>query len=73
MVTKIQTLLIRYREHLAYLIVGCMTTLVNYIVFAFLTDTVGFYYLVSNIAAWMIAVIFSYFANGKWVYRSQCH
>ncbi len=48
-----------------------MTTLINYAVFALLTDAVGVYYLISNIAAWITAVIFSYFANGKWVYRSS--
>ncbi len=70
MTAKMRSLFIRYREQIAYLIVGCMTTLVNYAVFALLTNAVGVYYLISNIAAWIIAVIFSYFANGKWVYRS---
>jgi len=70
MAAKIQTLFTRFREQIAYLIVGCMTTLVNYIIFAILTNAAGLYYLVSNIAAWIAAVFFSYFANGKWVYRS---
>lgn len=60
----------KYREQTAYLIVGCMTTLVNYAVFVLLTNIAGFYYLVDNTAAWIAAVVFSYFANGKWVYRS---
>ncbi len=70
MAANMRMLFTRYREQLAYLIVGCMTTLVNYILFALLTNAAGFYYLVSNIAAWVAAVVFSYFANGKWVYRS---
>ena len=59
----LQTLLRRYREQWSYLIVGGCTTLVNYAVF-FL------YYQLSNVLAWVCAVIFAYFANGRWVYRS---
>ncbi|MCI8808960.1 MAG: GtrA family protein [Oscillibacter sp.] len=70
MTSKIIVLITRYREQISYLIVGCITTLVNYIAFALLTHIAGFYYLLSNIAAWTAAVIFSYFANGQWVYRS---
>jgi len=70
MTVKIHTLICVYREQILYLIVGGITTLVNYIVFAFLTNAAGFHYLVSNIAAWILAVIFSYFANGRWVYCS---
>jgi len=67
---KVQAFAARYREQLAYLVVGAMTTLVNYVFYALLTNAAGLHYLASNIAAWIAAVIFSYFANGRWVYRS---
>lgn len=70
MAEKIRSLVRTYREQLAYLVVGCMTTLINYVVYGVLTDAAHVHYLASNIAAWVVAVIFSYFANGKWVYRS---
>lgn len=65
----LQTLLRRYREQWSYLIVGGCTTLVNYAVF-FLLDRTGLYYQLSNALAWVCAVIFAYFANGRWVYQS---
>lgn len=65
----LQTLLRRYREQWSYLIVGGCTTLVNYAVF-FLLDRTGLYYQLSNVLAWVCAVIFAYFANGRWVYKS---
>ncbi len=68
---KIWALMIKRREQIAYLIVGCLTTLVNYAVFALLANAAGLHYLAGNIAAWVAAVIFSYFANGKWVYRTD--
>lgn len=30
----------------------------------------GSYYILSNTLAWIVAVIFAYFANGSWVYQS---
>lgn len=70
MIEKIRGLAAAYREQLAYLVVGCLTTLINYAVYAFLTYGVHIHYIAGNIAAWTVAVIFAYFANGTWVYRS---
>lgn len=67
---KIRALIIRYREQLAYLVVGGFTTLINYVVFILLTEGAAVHYIASNVIAWVAAVVFSYFANGKWVYRS---
>lgn len=71
---KIRSLLTAYREQLAYLVVGGLTTLINYVIFALLTRGDHVHYqlhlIVSNVAAWVVAVCFAYFANGTWVYRS---
>lgn len=69
MTEKIRAFMTAYREQLAYLVVGCMTTLINYVVFWALTAA-SVHYIAANVAAWVVAVIFAYFANGKWVYRS---
>ena len=71
MFAKIRTLAAAHREQLAYLVGGWMTTLVNYAIYFFLTEGVSLHYIASNVAAWVIAVIFAYFANGNWVYRSE--
>ena len=67
---KIRLAVEKYREQLAYLIVGVCTTAINYVVYALLTEGVDLHYIASNVIGWIAAVAFSYFANGKWVYRS---
>ena len=70
MTEKIRTFITSHREQLVYLVVGCMTTAINYVIYALLTGGLSLHYAVSNVIAWVAAVAFSYFANGKWVYRS---
>ena len=70
MTEKIRALCEKYREQLAYLVVGVCTTLINYVIYAVLTEGVSLHYIASNVIGWVAAVTFSYFANGKWVYRS---
>lgn len=67
---KLRALCVKYREQLAYLVVGVCTTLINYLLYALLTEGFHLYYIASNVIGWIAAVAFSYFANGKWVYRS---
>lgn len=70
MAKKIRALCAKYREQLAYLVVGVCTTLINYVIYALLTEGLRLHYIASNVIGWVAAVTFSYFANGKWVYRS---
>ena len=70
MTEKIRALIAARREKLAYLVVGVMTTVINYIIYVLLTEGISLHYAASNVIAWAAAVAFSYFANGKWVYRS---
>lgn len=72
MLHTIKSCLIRYREQWSYLVVGGCTTAVNYVIY-FLLNYLGLHYMASNVAAWVGAVIFAYFANGKWVYRAAQH
>ena len=70
MTEKIRGLIAARREQLAYLVVGVMTTVINYIIYVLLTEGISLHYAASNVIAWAAAGAFSYFANGKWVYRS---
>lgn len=70
MFAKVRAFAAAHREQLAYLVVGCLTTLVNYVVYFLLTEAADVHYIISNTAAWVVAVAFSYFANGNWVYQS---
>lgn len=59
-----------YREAIMYLIFGGLTTLVNFIVFltlrAFAVDL-----MVTNVIAWICAVLFAYLTNRRWVFASK--
>ena len=52
------------RETVSYLFFGVLTTLVNWIVYYGLT-LLGVDYLVSQIIAWIAAVVFAFFTNRK--------
>ena len=58
------------RETVSYLFFGVLTTLVNWIVYYGLT-LLGVDYLVSQIIAWIAAVVFAFFTNRKYVFRSE--
>jgi len=70
MIRKAKKLLVKYREQAAYLIVGAATTAINYIIYVLFLKVLHVHYIPSNIVAWVSAVTFAYFANGRWVYRS---
>lgn len=73
MIEKLRALAVKYREQLVYLVVGVLTTLINYVIYGVLTGPLHIHYIASNVIGWIAAVAFSYFANGKWVYRSTTH
>lgn len=65
----------KHREIIAYLIVGVLTTLVSWIVYALLrlvldmNDPVQVQ--IAVIARWVAGVIFAYFTNRKYVFQSK--
>lgn len=70
--TKIKSLLIKYREAILYVVFGGLTTVVNFIVLKVCNMAVGEkYYLISNVAAWLAAVIFAYVTNKLFVFESR--
>lgn len=65
-----------YEEVLNYLIVGLLTTLVSLIVyylcvFTILNPVNPFELQIANILSWFISVIFAYFTNRKYVFKSK--
>jgi len=66
----IRALLRRHRETVSYLFWGGMTTLVNYVTYLLLTEGLQVYYLTSNVVAWVVSVLFAYFVNKIFVFRS---
>ena len=60
----------KYRELIVYFIVGCMTTLVNWAVYAAGVEWLDWSVAVANAVAWIAAVAFAYIANKIWVFQS---
>lgn len=73
----------RIRELMVYVFFGVLTTLVNWCVYSLLTIVLGMenypdrsatYVLignVSNAAAWIISVLFAFFTNKRFVFKSE--
>ncbi|MDR0913150.1 MAG: GtrA family protein [Methanobrevibacter sp.] len=58
------------QEIILYLIFGVLTTGVNILTYFFLAKIIGLNYLISNILAWFVSVVFAYITNRKWVFKS---
>ncbi|MDE6017169.1 MAG: GtrA family protein [Acetatifactor sp.] len=79
MIEKLKELFLKYEEIIAYLIVGGLTTLVSWGAkflanFLFFNNTMhpsGFENAVLSIINWTAGVIFAYFTNRKFVFKSK--
>ena len=72
MINMIKSLLIKYKELITYGIFGVLTTVVNFATFKLSDVILGQkLYLVSNIIAWVVCVIFAYVTNKLWVFESK--
>lgn len=71
MMKKIWALARKYREVLAYLVFGVLTTAVNYIVYLPCYNLLGIPASVSNVISWACAVVFAYLTNKPFVFHSR--
>lgn len=68
----IKNLIIKYKELIVYVIFGACTTLVNFITYKLFNMLLGVeFYLVSNIIAWFVSVVFAYITNKLFVFESK--
>ena len=68
--TKLKSLFLKYREQIAYLFFGGVTTLVNIAAYAVLSR-VGLSTGVANAIAWALSVLVAYVTNRLWVFESK--
>ena len=68
--SKLKSLFQKYREQIAYLFFGGVTTLVNIAVYA-LASRAGLSTGVANAIAWAAAVLVAYVTNRRWVFDSH--
>lgn len=76
MINRIKELYLKYKEIINYIIVGGLTTLVSiasfYIVrFFILTQNNQLHIQIATIISWILAVLFAFFANKKYVFESK--
>lgn len=60
----------KHRQGLLYLFFGALTTLVSVASFVVFDSVLRLNPLVANVLSWICAVLFAYFTNRTWVFRS---
>jgi len=64
--------ILKNKEIMSYLFFGVATTVINFVVFTLSDIILGDnLYLVSNLIAWVLSVIFAYVTNKIWVFESK--
>lgn len=61
-------LILKYKETILYGIFGVLTTAINIISYYCLTNFIRIDFLISNALAWIMAFIFAYYTNSKYVF-----
>lgn len=67
----INNFLRKYREVILYLFFGGLTTLISIAVFMLFTIVFPLNELIANIISWIIAVLFAFLTNRKWVFEDN--
>jgi len=71
MIEKIRAFVEKHWDMVSYLFFGVLTTAVNYLVYLPLYNLLGISAAVSNIIAWVAAVVFAYVTNKPFVFKSH--
>lgn len=59
------------KEIVNYIIFGVLTTLINILVYVFLTKVFSVNYQFATVAAWIVAVLFAYYTNKEFVFKAN--
>ena len=71
MFEKVRALITKYRDVLSYLVFGVLTTVVNYLIYLPVYNLCGVSAALSNIIAWVGAVVFAFLTNKPFVFHSH--
>ncbi len=63
----LRPLVLRWQELISYLVIGVLTTLVNFVIYFPLSRLI--HYLIATTVSWAGAVIFAFFANKVYVFE----
>jgi putative flippase GtrA len=67
----IKKLWMKYKEMILYIFFGGCTTLVNVFTYFICTRLLQMHLLSSTVTAWLVAVLFAYVTNRRYVFRSE--
>ena len=68
---KIKELFVKYYDIISYLFFGVLTTAINYLVYLPCYNWLNLSATVSNMIAWVVAVLFAYLTNKPFVFKSH--
>ena len=71
MISAVRALLQKHRELVSYVFWGVMTTAVNYTAYFLLRNILLVPLVAGNVTAWAVSVLFAYFVNKLFVFRSK--
>lgn len=71
MIDKLRTLYHKYEDIILYLFFGGLTTLINYLAYLPCYNILGIPAAISNMIAWVVAVIFAFLTNKPFVFKSH--
>lgn len=67
----IRSLWNKYYDIIPYAVFGVLTTVVNIAVYWITAHLLALSVMLSTVLAWVVAVVFAYITNRKWVFHSQ--
>lgn len=70
MIDKIKNLYTKYHEVVNYIIAGGLTTVINWVVYIIFIS-MGIQMTICNAIAWVVSVLFAFFANKIFVFESK--
>lgn len=71
MIETVKELIIKHKAFILYGIFGVLTTIVNVVSYYLCARMLALNTVVSTVIAWLLAVIFAYLTNRKWVFESK--
>lgn len=71
MIERLRSLIEKYWDVLSYLFFGVLTTVVNYLIYLPVYNFCGLSAALSNMIAWVGAVIFAFLTNKPFVFHSH--
>lgn len=69
----VKMLIRKYKDLILYGIFGVLTTIANIATYWVMAHPLGLPTMLSTIIAWIVAVLFAYVTNRKWVFHSEAH